>query len=357
MSHRAHMLVGVLLAASTLASCRSSNLAGAILRIEEGNYDTAVTLLQKEIAESPDNADAHFYLGLAYGYLDEVALSYASLMTSLRLDANNTRRQRDIEDCIRHNFAKHFNKARALFGQGDYSGATAEYVLATEADPRDAAGFYNLGVALAKIGDAHADEAVTAFEKVIEIAPADDDRAADALAAGARVLAASGELVEAADWLQRLTAARPERYGVVEDVAHEFLDRHEWRSALVFLEIAAGARAAAGAEDFEVYFNMGVAWFNQRDTDPAAATRALDAWGKALAIRPGDTEALLNVTAAHVFLSEWTDAIYYGEKYAASQPRDARVWRILARCYSETGQVEKARACLARAERLQRGEP
>lgn len=142
---------------------------------------------------------------------------------------------------------------------------------------------------------------------------------------------------------------------MVEGVARELLERREWRGAALLLEIAAEARATTGVEDFEVHHNRGVAWFNLRDSDPANARRAIDAYKMALAIRPGEPQALLNVTVAHVFLQERTDAIYYGEKYIASQPQDGRVWRILSRCYAETGDMEKARGYLARSERLQGG--
>jgi tetratricopeptide (TPR) repeat protein len=344
--------LGLLIAVALVSGCQPSKLAGAKLRIQEGNYDIAARLAQEVLAEDPGDADAHFVLGLAYSYLDEVGEAYESFVTSKRLDPSDDKRNEIADNNIRHNFSRHYNAGQIAYGADNYEAAAAEFRLATEADPRDANGFFNLGVTCAKLGAGRIDLAVDALDRSIALLDEGDGRLADVLAASARVLASAGRVSESTARFRRLIEIDPDRHAVVEGVGRELLDRREWRYAISFLEIAAAARAETSTEDFELYYNIGIAWYNLRETDRGAPRRAIDYYRRALGVRPDEPQTVLNISVAHAFLREWTDAIYFGEKYVASTPDNARAWRLLARCYSETGDQNKARECLARSEHL-----
>ena len=61
---------------------------GKIARID-GEYDLAITLLQKAIAENPQFAQAHLELGLAYCFNGSFDEAIAAMQEAVRLDASN----------------------------------------------------------------------------------------------------------------------------------------------------------------------------------------------------------------------------------------------------------------------------
>jgi Flp pilus assembly protein TadD len=228
----------LLLAAGIFYGCQSVATTSAKLRNQEGNYDIAIRLSKEALAQNPNDAEAYFQLGISYSQLDSVGLDYKDFMKSLELDP---KRDQMVNDNIKHNYAKHYNLAQKAFSGGDYKNSAKEFGLATQADPREAIGFYNLGISYARLAEddsTYYDRALAALDKVLELATPADKHSVDALKSMGRILAAVGRVDEAVTKFNRLVEEDPTSYGVIETLGDESMNRGDWKAADVFTIIS-----------------------------------------------------------------------------------------------------------------------
>jgi tetratricopeptide (TPR) repeat protein len=332
--------------------CQSVATTSAKLRNQEGNYDMAIKLAKEGLAANPGDAEAHFQLGYSYSKLDSVALAYEHFMKAKELDPKKTA---DVNDNIQSNFAKHYKLGQSAFNRQDYKTAADEFGMASLSNPTQANAYYNLGVAydrLAETDSTYHEKALAAADKVLELSNPSDANYPKALQlAGAQLVALNRE-DEAVNRFQRLIDEDPASYEVIQGIGMDLLNRQQWKGAAVFLKMAAEAREKVGVEDFNVYYNIGVAMYNQRSTDPTATPEAIAYYEKALEVNPDEPTTIFNIEVAYVSMEDWSNATLWGEKYVSVTSGDPKGWQLLARAYSEMGEKDKARDALARFEQL-----
>jgi tetratricopeptide (TPR) repeat protein len=343
----------VVLAAFVVAGCQSVATTSAKLRNQEGNYELAIDLAKQALADNPNDAEAHFQLGVSYSHLDSVALAYESFTKAVELDP---KKAKDVENNIQHNFAKHYKLGQSAYKRDDYQTAVDEFIMATQADPTQAVGFYNLGVSYYSMGKEvdpkYFDDSIVALDKVLEMSNPSDGNYVNALGFAGKALAAVGREDEARERFERLIEEDPTNYEVIENIGNELLKAQNWNGAAVFLAMAADARSKIGAEDFNVYYNIGVAYYQMRDEDPEAVDKAIMFYEEALDIQPDEPQTVNNITVANIAKEDNRGAIDWAEKYANLKPNDSRGWQLLARCYSEVDEKEKAKEAMKRFEML-----
>lgn len=342
----------VVAAVVLVAGCQSVNTTAGKLRNQEGNYEIAIELLTKAIAENPNDAEAYFQLGISYSELDSVSLAYQNFSKSLELDP---KRERDVKNNIQHNFAKHYKLGQSAYNRGEYLAAAEEFALATKADPTQAVGFYNLGVSysnLAREDSTYYDKTIESMDHVLELSNPSDANYVKALQAAGRALVKVGRPEEAEERFRRLVEEDPTSYGAIEDIGNELLNQREWKGAIVFLKMAAEARAKIDDEDFTVYYNIGAALYNLRKEEPGAVEEAISYYQKALAIQEDEPQTIFNIAVAYVALDDYAQAVDWLEKFVDVSPKDAKGWQLLARCYSELDEKDKARDALRRYEEM-----
>jgi superkiller protein 3 len=341
------------LAAFVITGCQSVATTSAKLRNQEGNYELAIDLAKQALADNPNDAEAYFQLGVSYSHLDSVALAYDCFVKSIELDP---KKEKDADNNIQHNFAKHYKLGQSAYKRDDFQTASEEFVLATMADPTQSVGYYNLGVSYYSMGrevdPKYYDKSVEALDKVLELSNPSDGNYVKALGFAGKALAATGREEEARDRFERLIEEDPTSYQVIEDIGNDLLTAQQWKGASVFLEMSAEARAKIGAEDFTLFYNIGVANYSMRDEDPAAIDKAIMYYEKALDIQPDEPQTIFNIVVAYIAKEDYRGAIIWAEKYANLNPTDSRGWQLLARCYSEVGDQEKAREAMQRFEML-----
>ena len=340
-----------------VAGCKSKETTSAILHNDTGRYDLAIETASEAIEKDPNDAEAHFQLGIAYSRLDSVELAYSHFMTAADLEADNQKRQDMVENNIQSNFARHYNLALKMLQDQDYANARTEFQLSTESDPRQAKGFYQLGQVDARLGDETGDiakyeEAIVSLDKVLELSTPADKFYIDALSLAGETLAKSGKPEEAISRFNRLVEEDPTNYRVIENIGYDRLNNQDWKGAVVFLDLAQQARSKIGAENFDLYYNIGVANFQMGKDDPEALAKAVASYQKALEMQPNEPQTTYNIVVAHVVGKQWAEAVSWGERYVAQNPDEANGWRVLSRAYNEMGDQEKARQCMARYEEL-----
>ncbi len=336
------------------AGCQSVATTSAKLRNQEGNYELAIELARQAIAQNPADAEAYFQLGVSYSNLDSVALAYENFMKSVELDP---RKQPLVENNVKHNFAKHYKLGQSAFNRSDYEAAAREFGLATQADPRQAVAYYNLGVAYARLAQkkedpSYREKAVAAADRVLELQNPSDANYIKALQLAGSELVRLGRPQDATERFRRLIDEDPSQFLVIENIGTDMLNRQEWEAAVVFLKMAAEARAKVDEEDFTVYYNIGAALYNLRDENPAAVDEAIAYYQKALTLQEDEPQTLFNIAVSYVYKQDYAEAVSWLEKYTTIKPTDYRGWQLLARCYSETGQKTKARDAMERFQQL-----
>jgi len=339
----------IIVVALFLVGCKSVETTSSILHNEAGRHDLAIETANEALAKNPADAEAEFQLGLAYSYLDSVELAYQHFTRSAKLDP---KRKKVVEDNIQSNFAKHYNIALNLLKDANYVGAAQEFEKSTLADPTEAKGFFYLGTTYTRLGDENPEnteyylKAVPMFDKVLELSNPSDKAYIDALSYAGQVLAKSGNPQEAVSRFNRLVEEDPTNYGVIEKIGYERLNAQDWEGAAVFLELGAQARAKIGVEDFNLFYNLGVAYFQIGQAgDPDALVKAVEYYEEALKLNPDEPQTIRNIVVAYVFAEDWRLAAEWGERYVGIKPDDPDGWRLLTRCYNELGDKEKARRC------------
>lgn len=342
----------VLIAAFALSSCQSVATTSAKLRNEEGNYEIAISLARKALEQNPNDAEAYFQLGVSYSNLDSVDLAYRYFQKSAEI---NPKKKKMANNNIRHNYSKHYNLGLKAFNHDDYAAAAREFEKATKADPRESISFYNLGVAyarLAKQDSTYYEKALSAFNTVLAKATPDQKHYIDAIKLHGKILADLGRVEEAIEQFNRLVEEDPANYIIIEKLGYDRMKQKDWKGAAVFLDLAARARAKIGAEDFNLYYNLGAINYNMRKEDPSRVEEAIKFYQKALDMQPEEPQTTFNIMVSFMFLKKWDQAAAWGEKYVSVKPEDEKGWQILAISYGEMGEKEKARQASIRYEEL-----
>jgi superkiller protein 3 len=331
-----------------LAGCKSVETTSAILHNDAGRHDLAIETSLEALAKNPNDAEAYFQLGIAYSQLDSVGLAYTNFMRAGEIDP---KRDEMINNNIQSNFAKHYNLALNLWNEADKSLAAHEFKLSTEADPRQAKGYYMLGrcyVVMADDDPNYYNKAIDALDTVLELSGPADKHYVDALSLAGEALAAAGRPEEAISRFSRLVEEDPTNYQVIEKIGYNLLDSEDWNGSAVFLSLAADARSRIDADDFNLYYNIGVAYYQMRKDDPAMLDKAIENYEMALNLQPDEPTTTFNIIVVYIAKGDWTQAQAWGEKYIGQNPDDPDGWRVLSRIYTEMGDQEKARRCLDR---------
>ena len=321
-------------------------------------FKEAVAALTVAMEKEPDNWEVYYQIGYSYSNLDSVALAYQNFTKAKEL--NPKKATADSDNNIQSNYARHYKLGQSAFGRQDYTAAAQEFGIASQADPRQSAAHFNRAVAFARLAETDSTYALRTLQEAdlaLAQAKPDDPNYTKALSLVGRQLIALGREEEAPARFQKMIDENPASFPVLEEIGTDALQRQQWKGAAIFLELTATARAAAGEESFDVYYNIGVANYNlgrqaSGETADASLARAVEFYEKALGIRPDDAQTTLNLVATNVVRKNWPDASLWGEQYVSGNPDDARGWQFLARIYTELGETDKAADATRRFEAL-----
>lgn len=350
-------ILGVLgIVAVAAISCKSVDTTSMILRNQEGNYDLALSLGRKALAANPNDAEAHFQMGFAYSKLDSVALAYQHFIKAKELDP---KKEKLVADNIQSNFAKHYKLGQNAGTRGDYQTAATEFDLATQADPRQAIGFFNLGSSYFSLAMADTitakqnyEKALNAADKVLSISNPSEPVYSRALTLAGKSLVQLGREEDAVERFQRMIEEDPANYAIIQDIGNDLLKAGSWKGAAIFLKMTADARAKVAADDANVYYNLGVAYYNMRDTDANALSESVMYYQKSLDLAPDDPATVLNMVLAYTAAEDWEQVALWGEKLVSLNPNDPAGWRLLAVGYQKLGDMDKFKETMDRYDML-----
>ena len=134
------------------------NYVLAIEAMKSGEYETALDLLNKAIADNANNADLYSERGVVYHHLKRNQEALREMEKALVLEPNNSYR--------------YSTRAYIKNSIGDIEGAVRDYEKAVKLDPKDAIAYNNLGMMQERLG--YVKSAKRNFEKADEIAESHD---------------------------------------------------------------------------------------------------------------------------------------------------------------------------------------
>lgn len=248
----------------------------------EENYPQAIRILEKATKQSPYYAQPSFELGLAYSRMNnyENAIREWEKMVDrdgdLDLDSPDRTRYGAIRAAAEAWRQYRKNREDNIFK------------------------YYNLGVAAMILGGM--DDALKAFEKVVEINPSFEK----GLYYLARILNKKRRNREAIDCLQKFLTNRPR-----DPHGHYFL------GALLLEE--------------------------------GRTSQAIDAFRKTFQDRPRHTKAHLQIASAFVNLMQFEDAIKHLETVQQVDPSSAKAHFLMGKCFEKLFRMEEAIECYRKA--------
>ncbi len=222
--NRKHVILMLLvIALATAYACKSVETTSAMLHNQTGNYEEAIAQAKLGIEKNPNDAEAHFQLGISYSYTEEMALSYEHFKKSVELDPN---KQKLSEDNIKSNWARHFNAGIAEYQGDNIEGAAVEFEEAAMADPRRINGWLNLAKSynkLAKEDSTYWEKSFVVVDTLMSLITEEHQDYGKVLELVGRVLIVKGEKERAYGIFEKLMRDDPVNAEVAEDVGNDFL--------------------------------------------------------------------------------------------------------------------------------------
>jgi len=336
--NRKHVILMLLvIALATAYACKSVETTSAMLHNQTGNYEEAIAQAKLGIEKNPNDAEAHFQLGISYSYTEEMALSYEHFKKSVELDPN---KQKLSEDNIKSNWARHFNAGIAEYQGDNIEGAAVEFEEAAMADPRRINGWLNLAKSynkLAKEDSTYWEKSFVVVDTLMSLITEEHQDYGKVLELVGRVLIVKGEKERAYGIFEKLMRDDPVNAEVAEDVGNDFLVKEEWEDAVKFFQMAADGRRQTETESFDLYYNMGVCHLRLEQYLLSA-----DAFQNSLIIDPENKGAHYSLLLAYYSGEFWDEAIMQGQTYTEMFPDDEKGWQILSLSFSKKGMKIKA---------------
>ena len=328
--------------------CKSVETTSAVLHNEHGQYEKAIEMSKKALEKNPNDAEAHFQLGVSYSYTGDMANAYKEFMTAARLDPGKTA---DAETDIKSNWAKHFNNGLAEVQAENLAGGAHEFELTTEADPRQVKGWLNL----TKVYNNLAQNDTTYLPKVYETVDTllaktteKDESYVSVLSLSGGIMVKRGMNDEAQKLFEKLLLVDPTKFEDVERAANVYLAKREWITGATYLQMAMEARKKTNAEDFESYYNLGAVYFNAKN-----CPKAIEMYLAALDLDPENKQGNYGLLLAYYGCEMYDDAALQGQKYIEKNADDPNGWRILSLSYGKKGMKLKAEEAAKKYQELQ----
>jgi protein O-GlcNAc transferase len=329
-------------------ACKSVETTSAMLHNEHGQYEKAIEMANKALEKNPNDAEAHFQLGISYSYTGDMSGAYREFMAAARLDP---KKAADAEIDIKSNWAKHFNSGLSEFQTDNMAGAAHEFELTTQADPRQIKGWLNLAKVYYSMGledSTYLDKAYATVDTLLVKTDEKDESYTNVLALAGQIMVKRGMKDSAAKIFERLLLEDPAKFDDVERAGGEYLANRDWESGALFMQMAIDARKKTNSEDFESYYNLGVAYFNAKD-----CPKAVEAYLAALELDPENRQGSYSLLLAYYQCELYDDAILQGQKYTEKYADDPNGWRILSLSYSKKGMKLKAEEAAKKYQDLQ----
>ena len=278
--------------------------------LDKNDYNAAIPLLQKFIAEKPDVAWAHFQLGYAYTALKQTDQARAEYEKAVALDPRMTEAQLNLGilllekesaaaveplrkgvELLPSQSRPRYLLGLALERTGDWQGAAESFEAATRLDPKDEDALTELGRIYLKHN--RAADAEAKFRAALGI----DPKSPEALQ-GLALSLDEQKKPEAANAYREYLAVRPQDNGARERLVHFLVEQQQFDAALAEMNKASNGQPSLESLKLQADIEIG-----QKKLEAAVATLK-----QAIALAPNDAQLHGGLGRTYLQMRNFADA-------------------------------------------------
>ncbi len=364
--------------------CSSTELTSAKLYIEQGNFDKALDMLQKDVEKNPKSDEGYYLMGHVYGELNDLEKMVSSFDKSLAISDKFGAK---IGEQKAFHWGNNFNKGVSNFQRGNnttdpdsttifYDRSIKFFKDATLVEPDSADNYRNLAFVYLSAG--RTEEAIDPLKKLIELEKSEDGyqylgEVYYTLGANKNIdftnstnlqdsIDALAHYNDAIDVLEEGRNLYPENTDILVTLSESYVGANK-------TEVAMDAfKASVEAEPNNQHFryNYGVLLLNANRYEEAE-----EQFTKALEIDPEYENSIYNLGVTYVkwgtqmnedaeeqgiisedYKQKYELALPYLEKVVELDPTNAQMWEILGKVYSVLGMQEEAGNAFDKADQL-----
>ncbi|MBN2031192.1 tetratricopeptide repeat protein [bacterium] len=322
-----------------LTSCSQTTVSSAKIYMNQFEYDQAIEQCELAIEQKPDNPEAYFIMGRAYGFKKMYREMNDAFIKSLEL---SNKYASDIREDRQKHWTDLQNAGVTSLKQNRISDAIEEFSMAIELVPEETVPYKNL--ALAYIQNRNDSLATQTYEKILEIDPEDLESKGILGALYYRnrdynnAIAHLEQVVNNADPTSSAYSQAVFNLALAYDMTEQSDKALEtYKNAL-----------EVNPDEQNLLFNMGRLYIVQQDYENAIVYLK-----RVLEQNPDDLEANRTIGSCYNLLNKFEEAIPYLEKAVELDPNDANAWNQMGIAYIRTGQGEKGQAAFDKVLELQ----
>jgi tetratricopeptide (TPR) repeat protein len=324
-----------------ITGCQNTAVTSAKVYMQQNNYDKAIEQCNIAISQNPNDAEAYFVLGKAYGTKGMYREMKDAFDKSLAISNS---RAADIQSLKNRYWRELFNSGVSSYRQDQLDKAVDKFLLAIELIPDSTASYKNLGIVYSQMDKDSM--AVQTYLKAIEIDP-EDIKMKTVLGS---LYYKNGEYENAIDIFQKVVEkADPNSKEYVDAMismafSYDFLGESD-KAKNTYLSALEKV-----PNNKDIIFNLGRLNFMQKNYE-----EAIENFKKVLEADPEDFESYLNIGNAYLQLEKFKESIPFYQKAIEFKPDNANAWNNLGVAYVRAGDTEKGKEAFDKAESL-RGE-
>ncbi len=348
------------------SGCQPKEVTSAKIYMRNNDWDRAIAQLQQAVNAYPNNAEARFLLGQAYGHRERFKEMVKELDVSLKI--SNKFLQQITAERERY-WVDKYNAAIVALDKSDFEAVESHLLTAILIDNSKQEAYKKLATTY-YITDS-AEKALAIYNKLLEKDPSN----VDLLSSISNIYYTSERYQEAISLLKRMLEIEPGHRDALANLAlsYDALGRQD--EAAHAFEVA----ITANPQDVDLIF-----MFGEHHYKAGNFQRAIQLFEQVLVQHPEDFEATANLGNAYLSMAEYLrrelqstismnpdsmapveiqqlksgaianykQAIPYLEKALTIEPERANLWRNLGVAYVNSGQKKRGEEAFLKAEEL-----
>lgn len=356
-------VLSALLLTLGILGCQPKELTSAKIYIQQNRWARAVEQLETAVELYPENAEAHFLLGLAYGYQNRFQDMNHHFDRAAQLDPEY---QPQVTAERERLWTNHYDLGLRALKANALNRAEAMFKTAVIIQPNETEAHRSLAQLYLKKNQP--DKSIAIYKNLLKEKPDD----LELLIALGNLYYSLNRYREAAAILERVVQLDEDHPEILANLALSYDSLGEVEAAARAYEQA----ITANPEDQDLIFLFGVHKYKR-----GAYDEAIGLFKRVLHLAPDDFEATVNIANAYLSMAErekekfndieyndhvaeqirqakertilyYQKAIPYLERALELQPHHPKLWMNLGIAYINTGQKEKGEAALLRSEEL-----
>jgi len=344
-----------------LLGCQPKEITSAKIYIQNRNWQKAIELLEQAVVAHPNNPEAHFLLGKAYGDKSRYKDMKKQFGESLEI---STKFQQAIFQAIENHWITHYSKGIKAQNGRDFKLAENLLKTAILIDPSKKEAHNTLAANYLETNQPR--QALLIYEKSLKETPND----INLLSATGNLFYIQKRFDDVVRILKKVLEIEPDHRDAMANLALSYDSLGKTDEALTAYQKAVQSNPL----DKDLIFLLGVHHYNRSNF-----TKAIELFERVLELSPGEFESTSNIGNAYLSIAEdlrakikssangtftageiqqlkteailtYTKVIPYFKKALEMQPHHPTLWINLGVAYVNSGKNEKGQEALLKAE-------